>query len=244
VIIGRNTFGKGLVQNVIPLTYRTQMKVTIAKYYIPSGRCIQLLDYGKRNADGSPSVLPDSLRKKFKTKNGRTVIDGGGVRPDIIVEKKKAANIVEGLEKSYLIFDFASQYRQQNESIGDIASFKIDDALFESFKTFVSGKAFSHQNASEIALNQLKDKLKDDNYNSAVKSEIEALENAIKKSKSAEIDTHKADIVKALQLEIARRYYYDEAEYLINFMSDQDILKAKDIFNDTNNYKTIISNTK
>jgi carboxyl-terminal processing protease len=163
VIIGRNTFGKGLVQNVIPLTYRTQMKVTIAKYYIPSGRCIQLLDYGKRNADGSPSVLPDSLRKKFKTKNGRTVIDGGGVRPDIIVEKKKAANIVEGLEKSYLIFDFASQYRQQNESIGDIASFKIDDALFESFKNFVSGKSFSHQNASEIALNQLKDKLKDDN---------------------------------------------------------------------------------
>jgi carboxyl-terminal processing protease len=244
VIIGRNTFGKGLVQNVIPLTYRTQMKVTIAKYYIPSGRCIQLLDYGKRNADGSPSVLPDSLRKKFKTKNGRTVIDGGGVRPDIIVEKKKAANIVEGLEKSYLIFDFASQYRQQNESIGDIASFKIDDALFESFKNFVSGKSFSHQNASEIALNQLKDKLKDDNYNSAVKSEIEALENAIKKSKSAEIDTHKADIVKALQLEIARRYYYDEAEYLINFMSDQDILKAKDIFNDSNNYKTIISNTK
>jgi len=244
VIIGRNTFGKGLVQNVIPLTYRTQMKVTIAKYYIPSGRCIQLLDYGKRNADGSPSVLPDSLRKKFKTKNGRTVIDGGGVRPDIIVEKKKAANIVEGLEKSYLIFDFASQYRQQNESIGDIASFKIDDALFESFKNFVSGKSFSHQNASEIALNQLKDKLKDDNYNSAVKSEIEALENAIKKSKSAEINTHKADIVKALQLEIARRYYYDEAEYLINFMSDQDILKAKDIFNDSNNYKTIISNTK
>ena len=244
VIIGRNTFGKGLVQNVVPLTYRTQMKVTIAKYYIPSGRCIQLLDYAKRNADGSPSVLPDSLRKKFKTKNGRTVIDGGGVRPDIIVEKKKVANIVEGLEKSYLIFDFANQYRQKNESIGDIAAFKIDDAIFESFKTFVSGKAFSHLNASEIALAQLKDKLKDDNYNSAVKSEIEALENAIKKSKSAEIDTYKSDIVKALQLEIARRYYYDEAEYLINFMSDQDILKAKDIFNDPINYKTIITNPK
>lgn len=244
VIIGRNTFGKGLVQNVIPLTYRTQMKVTIAKYYIPSGRCIQLLDYAKRNPDGSPSILADSLRKKFKTKNGRIVMDGGGVRPDITVEKKKLPNIIEGLEKSNLIFGFANQYRNQHESIGNIETFKIDDATFEAFKTYVGTQAFTHQNASEIALAQLKEKLKDDNYNTALKNEIEALEAALKKSKNAEIDGAKADIMQALQLEIARRYYYEEAEYLISFINNPDVLKAIDVLNDNNTYKTIIGNQK
>jgi carboxyl-terminal processing protease len=244
VIIGRNTFGKGLVQNVIPLTYRTQMKVTIAKYYIPSGRCIQLLDYAKRNPDGSPSILADSLRKKFKTKNGRIVMDGGGVRPDITVEKKKLPNIIEGLEKSNLIFGFANQYRNQHESIGNIETFKIDEATFEAFKTYVGTQAFTHQNASEIALAQLKDKLKDDNYNTALKSEIEALEAALKKSKNAEIDAAKTDIMKALQVEIARRYYYEEAEYLISFTNNPDILKAIEILNDNNSYRTIIGNQK
>lgn len=244
VIIGRNTFGKGLVQNVIPLTYRTQMKVTIAKYYIPSGRCIQLLDYAKRNPDGSPSILADSLRKKFKTKNGRIVMDGGGVRPDITVEKKKLPNIIEGLEKSNLIFGFANQYRNQHESIGNIETFKIDDATFEAFKTYVGTQAFTHQNASEIALAQLKEKLKDDNYNTALKNEIEALETALKKSKNAEIDGAKADIMQALQLEIARRYYYEEAEYLISFINNPDVLKAIDVLNDNNTYKTLIGNQK
>lgn len=244
VIIGRNTFGKGLVQNVIPLTYRTQMKVTIAKYYIPSGRCIQLLDYAKRNPDGSPSILADSLRKKFKTKNGRIVMDGGGVRPDITVEKKKLPNIIEGLEKSNLIFGFANQYRNQHESIGNIETFKIDDATFEAFKTYVGTQAFTHQNASEIALAQLKEKLKDDNYNTALKNEIEALEAALKKSKNAEIDGAKADIMQALQLEIAHRYYYEEAEYLISFINNPDVLKAIDVLNDNNTYKTIIGNQK
>lgn len=244
VIIGRNTFGKGLVQNVIPLTYRTQMKVTIAKYYIPSGRCIQLLDYAKRNPDGSPSILADSLRKKFKTKNGRIVMDGGGVRPDIIVEKKKLPNIIEGLEKSNLIFGFANQYRNQHETISNIETFKIDEATFEAFKTYVGTQAFTHQNASEIALAQLKEKLKDDNYNTALKSEIEALEAALKKSKNAEIDAAKTDIMQALQLEIARRYYYEEAEYLISFINNPDVLKAIEVLNDNNTYKTIISNQK
>ncbi|MFM6982539.1 MAG: S41 family peptidase [Chitinophagaceae bacterium] len=244
VIIGRNTFGKGLVQNVIPLTYRTQMKVTIAKYYIPSGRCIQLLDYSKRNPDGSPSVLADSLRKKFKTKNGRTVLDGGGVRPDITVDKKKLPNIIEGLEKSNLIFGFANQYRHQHESIGSIETFKVDDATFEAFKSYVSTQSFTHQNASEIALSTLKEKLKEDNYNTALKSETDALESALKKSKNAEIDGAKSDILKALQLEIARRYYYEEADYLISFQNDSDVLKAVELLNDMNSYKTITGSQK
>ena len=171
-------------------------------------------------------------------------MDGGGVRPDITVEKKKLPNIIEGLEKSNLIFGFANQYRNQHESIGNIETFKIDEATFEAFKTYVGTQAFTHQNASEIALAQLKDKLKDDNYNTALKSEIEALEAALKKSKNAEIDAAKTDIMKALQVEIARRYYYEEAEYLISFTNNPDILKAIEILNDTNSYKTIIGNQK
>lgn len=241
VIIGRNTFGKGLVQNVLPLSYRTQMKVTIAKYYIPSGRCIQLLDYSKRNPDGTPYILPDSLRKKFKTKNGRTVLDGGGVKPDVVVEKKKPAKILEGLEKSNIIFDFANEYRNTHETIADINSFDVDNAIFESFKAFASTKTFTHLNASEIALDQLKAKLKDDSYSDAVQAELKQLEAAIKKSKAAEIDQFKSEIMHQLRIELAKRYYYEEAEYLIDFKTDQDILKALNTFSDKTNYNSILS---
>lgn len=241
VIIGRNTFGKGLVQNVKPLTHRTQMKVTIAKYYIPSGRCIQLLDYAKRNADGTPYIMPDSLRKKFKTKNGRVVIDGGGVRPDIKVEIKKQPNILEGLEKSNLIFDFANNYRNNHDQIGDINTFKVDDALFNEFKTFVSGKTYTHLNSSEIALNQLKDKLKDDNFNEDLKADIERIETSLKKAKNAELDKYKEDIMKVIRLEIARRYYYEESAYLISFGSDPDLLKAVETLNDNTQYQSILT---
>src|SRR5690606_20603963 len=128
VVIGRNTFGKGLVQNVRPLIYRSQMKVTIAKYYIPSGRCIQLLDYAHKDENGKPMIVPDSLRKKFKTANGRTVYDGGGVRPDIMVEKKEDPVIISALTRNNIVFNFASQYRHNNDINPDIRTFVVSDA--------------------------------------------------------------------------------------------------------------------
>lgn len=238
VIIGRNTFGKGLVQNVKPLVHRAQMKVTIAKYYIPSGRCIQLLDYTHKNPDGTPGIVPDSLRKKFKTKNGRIVMDGGGVRPDLTVDLPKTPGIVESLDKSNLIFDFATAYRNQHEQIGDINKFQISDEIFEAFKSFVKDKTYSYLNSSEKSLKSLKENLEKDAYK--LDNEILQLENAIKHAKNLEIDKFKNEVKSALRDEIARRYYYDDAQFLLSFMYDPDVKKAIDTFNDMLGFNSIL----
>lgn len=223
VIIGRNTFGKGLVQNVKPLSFRSQMKVTIAKYYIPSGRCIQLLDYGNKDKNGKPTILADSLRKKFTTKNGRVVLDGGGVKPDITVELKPEPSIIENLERSNIIYDFANSYRFKNEGNFDVNTFQITDQIFNDFKTFANKQTFSSLNASEQALKTLKEKLKENNYDKAAQIEIDALEKAIAKAKSEEIDAHKKEICDKLLLEISTRYLYEEAPFILSFMYDKDI---------------------
>jgi carboxyl-terminal processing protease len=240
VVIGRNTFGKGLVQNVKPLSYRTQMKITIAKYYIPSGRCIQLLDYGHRNPDGTPKVIPDSLKKKFRTRNGRTVLDGGGVKPDVVVENQKKSNIATSLEKSYLIFDFATDYRSSHDQIPDISAFRVDDALFNQFREYVSARTFSYLNASEKALKQLREKAKEENYLSDIQSNIEQLENNINKAKANEVLVNKEEIRLLLQDEIIRRYYYEDAVFISSFSHDPDVLKAMDVLKQASEYNSIL----
>lgn len=241
VIVGRNSFGKGLVQSVRALPYRNQMKITIAKYYVPSGRCIQLLDYGNRNADGTPKILPDSLKKKFKTRNGRTVLEGGGVKPDLEIKLPKTPNIVTGLTNSYLIFDFASEYRASHESIGDVRTFKVDDALFEEFKKYVAAKTFTYLNSSETALKQLKEKAKEENYLEAIQTDLDKVESSINKAKLAEMDNSKTEIMRLLQTEIARRYYYEEATFIVSFPSDPDVQKALEILNNSADYNNILA---
>lgn len=238
VIIGRNTFGKGLVQNVKPLVHRAQMKVTIAKYYIPSGRCIQLLDYGHKNPDGTPGIVPDSLRKKFKTKNGRLVLDGGGVKPDITVNLEKTPGIVESLQRSQLFFEFANQFRFKNETIGDIDKFEVTDAIFQDFKNFVKDQSYSYLNASEKALKSLKENLDKDKY--TLENEVKQLETALKNAKNAEIDKFKNEVKSALREEITRRYYYEEAQFLLSFMYDPDLKKAIETFGDLISFNAIL----
>lgn len=241
VIIGRNTFGKGLVQSVKPLVFRTQMKVTIAKYYIPSGRCIQLLDYSNKNTDGKAVAIADSLRKKFRTKNGREVLDGGGVRPDVPVVLPPQSNIAASLEKSYIIYDFANQYRSEHESLGEISAFKVDDEIFNAFKNFVNGKTFSSLNASESAMLKLKEKLKEENFISSVDADFIRLESSLQKAKLAEMETAKAEICKLLHTEICRRYYYDEAVFISGFSYDPDILSALKTFENASAFKQILN---
>jgi carboxyl-terminal processing protease len=241
VVIGRNTFGKGLVQNTRPLPYRTQMKMTIAKYYIPSGRCIQLLDYSHRNADGSAGVVPDSLRKAFKTKNGRVVYDGGGVKPDVNVKESAVSNIAKSLEKNFVIFDYATYYRAKNNTITDIKNFNLKETDFEDFKQFVKTKNYTYSTASEALLTQLKTKLKEENYNEDLASEIKNLEASFASVKAKDLDTHQAEILLLLKTEITRRYYYEEATFESTFNSDPDILKALETF--TGNYKNILTPT-
>jgi carboxyl-terminal processing protease len=241
IVIGRNTFGKGLVQNVIPLAYRNQIKITIAKYYIPSGRCIQLLDYSNKGADGKAIAIADSLRKKFKTRNGRTVLDGGGVRPDLIVQISKPNNIVTALERSNLFFEFSNKYRNEHQSIGPVESFTVDDLLFNDFKTFISGKTFSHKSATEMSIDKLKTSTVEDHFNESLKIEIEQLEKSLLKAKNIEIESNKLEIKKILKQELASRYYYEKANILIGFYEDPDILKALETFNNYNNYMQILN---
>lgn len=241
VVIGRNTFGKGLVQSVKPLAYRTQMKVTIAKYYIPSGRCIQMLDYKNKSQDGKALAIADSLRKVFKTKNGRPVLDGGGVKPDITVDLKEQANIVELLERSYLFYDFANQYRNTHESIADISKFKVDDVLFNEFKKFVSDKPFSALSASETSIQRLKENLKQENYINSIESDLINLENSLKSAKLLQIDASKEEICRILQTEICRRYYYEDAVFISSFEYDTDVLKSLETLSNLNSFNQILN---
>ncbi len=241
VIIGRNTYGKGLVQNTKGLPYGTQMKLTIAKYYIPSNRCIQLLDYSHRNADGSAGIVPDSMRKAFKTQNGRTVFDGGGVKPDVVVPENKLTNMTKSLEKNFFIFDFATHYRSEHENIKEIKNFKLTDMDFAEFKNYVNTHNFNYNTISEIALTTLKEKAIEEDYIGTLKNEIEALENSLKAIKMKDLEKNKDEILELLRSEIARRYYYEEAVIESTFTADSDVLKALEVFNDKAQYQLILT---
>ncbi len=241
VVIGRNTFGKGLVQNTKGLPYGTQMKLTIAKYYIPSNRCIQLLDYSHRNPDGSAGIVPDSLRKAFKTKSGRVVYDGGGVKPDVLVAESKLSNLSKNLEKNYLIFDFATHYRSEHETIADINNFKISEKDFVDFKNFITTQNFNYFTNSETALKLFKEKVAEEDNLAILKNEIESIENSIKKIKMNDLEKNKVEIMTMLSSEIARRYYYEEAVIESTFNSDKDVLKSINLLNDPAQYLSILT---
>ncbi len=241
IVIGRNTFGKGLVQNTRSLPYRTQMKLTVAKYYIPSGRCIQLLDYSKRNSDGSAGIIPDSLRKAFKTKNNRKVFDGGGVKPDILVDDAQKPNIVKLLESNYIYFDYATHYFSKNKQISDSKTFTLSETDYQDFKSYISSNQFTYTTSSETAIKQLKEKLKNDAYDQQMSNEIAQLENKMNAVKSSDLDKNKNEILKALQLEIVRRYFYEESKIENSFAIDEHFKKALDLFNDPVKYNQLLS---
>ncbi|MEZ4804906.1 MAG: S41 family peptidase [Bacteroidia bacterium] len=244
LVIGANTFGKGLVQGIRPLPYRTQMKVTIAKYYIPSGRCIQLLDYSNKDENGKAKSVADSLKREFKTRNGRSVFDGGGVKPDIEVKLPKTAQIITDLENSFLFFDFANQYRNSIEHISSIKDFKIDENIFNSFVDFVSKKSFSSKNKSEINLDKLKESLREDSlFNSELNTSISNLELKLLEAKKAELLKHKVEIKKRLLTEIGIRYYFEDGFFESSFLHDPYISETLEVLSQTSKYNNLL-NTK
>ena len=151
VVIGQRTFGKGLVQNVVPLSYNAQLKITVAKYYIPSGRCIQAIDYTHKDNNGYFTKIPDSLIREFKTRNGRKIYDGGGISPDIMVKSRKFSQIALTLFGNFLIFDFATKYHRNHPEIGLISDFEIDDSTYNNFLTFITDKDYTYTKRSEQA---------------------------------------------------------------------------------------------
>jgi carboxyl-terminal processing protease len=241
VVIGQKTFGKGLVQSTRPLSYNSQLKVTTAKYYTPSGRCIQALDYTHRNADGSVGSVPDSLKKEFKTKNGRKVFDGGGVDPDLATKQYQYSKIAESLITKQLVFDYATQYRNKHASIPSAKQFSLTDADFADFKAFISGKNYEYQTASEKALDDFRKKAEDEKYFEAVKVQYDQLKQNLGHDKQADLDRNKAEIIELLEAEIAERYYFQKAQYEMSFKHDDDVQEALKLFGDMERYKTILT---
>ena len=240
VVVGQKTFGKGLVQQTRPLNYNAQVKITTAKYYVPSGRCIQALDYSHRNEDGSVGNMPDSLKKEFKTKSGRKVFDGGGVDPDITVPIKSYSQISQSLMSKLLVFDFATQYRYKNASISAAKNFKISETDFEDFKKFIADKDYGYTTSSEKSLDDFKKKAEEEKYFDGIKLQYESMKKELQHDKKADIEKNKDEIKLLLEEEIAKRYYFQKAHYETAFDHDEDILEALKVLADKNKYESIL----
>ena len=244
VVVGQRTFGKGLVQTTRPLSYNSQLKVTTAKYYIPSGRCIQALDYSNRNEDGSVGKVPDSLITKYTTKAGREVFDGGGIKPDVKVEPIQLSDVAFNLGMKMLYFDFATEYYHRHKEIAPVSEFSIDDALFSEFKTWLDTKDFDYSTDSEKVLEKLKEVAEEDKYFSRIKEEFAALESQLKHNKAKDLEEFQKEIKDLLRGEIISRYYYQNGRIEAMLEDDGDVKKALEILADGTEYNRILSETK
>lgn len=243
VVIGQRTFGKGLVQTTRDLTYNAKLKVTTAKYYIPSGRCIQALDYSHRNADGSVGKVPDSLITAFKTKKGRKVFDGGGVSPDIIVEQERLSKITESLFFKNFIFDYATKYAHNNKTIAEAKKFKLTDADYDDFLKFLDGKNFDYETKSEESLKKLIDIAKDEKYHDIATKEFEALHAKIAHDKNKDLKSFKAEIKELLEDEIISRYYFQSGRTEASLLHDIAVNKAIEILKDKKKYDAVLESS-
>jgi carboxyl-terminal processing protease len=226
VVIGQRSFGKGLVQQTFSLPYNSLVKITIAKYYVPSGRCIQALDYTHRKDDGSVVKVADSLMHEFKTKDGRSVYDGGGIYPDIFMKQEHFATITQSLLGKLLIFDYATHYRETHAKIADAHVFALSDADYDDFVKYLANKNYSYNSPAEKALDQMKDAANKDNQFSAIKSEYDNLKAKLLATKNNDLQLHKDEIKQVLENEITSRYYFQRGRYETNFKYDRDIAQA------------------
>ena len=241
VIVGQRTFGKGLVQNVVPLSYNAQMKITVAKYYIPSGRCIQAIDYAHKMKDGSFGKIPDSLIRAFKTKNGRTVYDGGGLNPDLLTKPRHFSNLALALYGKYLIFDFATSYARQHATIPTANLFEINDSLYNSFINYIKGKDYTYTTKSERALEQLKSESLKENYFDAITEEYGHLKSRMDKDKQEDLKKYDDQIRELLKMEIVTRYYFQKGKIEAALKHDPELADAIAVIKDTDKYSAILS---
>lgn len=226
IIIGTRTFGKGLVQTTRDLSYNAKLKITTAKYYIPSGRCIQALDYTHRNEDGSVGVVPDSLISQYKTKKGRIVFDGGGVVPDVKVEDETLSNLSINLVTQSVIFDFATYFNSKTESIAAPEEFRITPEIYSDFAQFVKNQDFKYESKTEKELDQLIDVAKKEKYYEISKEEFEKLKVSLGHNIDQDLEHFKPEIDELLTDEIVSRYFYQKGAIKAALLEDQDVLKA------------------
>ena len=227
VIIGQRTYGKGLVQQTKPLIYNAQLKVTVAKYYIPSGRCIQALDYSHRNKDGSVDHVPDSLITAFKTRNGRIVYDGAGVLPDIQTEPQTLSEITYVLVAKNLIFDYVTQYVLKNPTLHpDPHSFMLSDKDYDDFVASLQGKDYKYKTSSEEEMETLKKSAESDKYFTDIENEFELLKKKLMDRKKDDLQKFKPEIKNMIEDEIISRFYYLSGRIAASLKNDNDIQTA------------------
>lgn len=241
VIVGKRTFGKGLVQVPRPLPYNGSLKVTTAKYYIPSGRCIQAIDYAKRNPDGSVARTPDSLTHVFHTAAGREVRDGGGIRPDIEVKGEKYPNILFYLMNEDVIFDYGTQYVLNHPQLASVADFKLTDKDYEDFKALVKEKKFTYDRQSEKVLKNLKEVAEFEGYMDDAKAEFEALEKKLTHNLDRDLDHFRKPIQEMIAQEIIKRYFYQKGACMERLKDDADLKKALETLADQTKYVGILT---
>ncbi len=240
VIIGQRSFGKGLVQQTKPLSYNTQVKITVAKYFTASGRCVQALNYASRHEDGSVDHVPDSLMKPFNTLHQRVVYDGSGVYPDRYIEPPITANITSSLAKKLLLFDYATYYRNHHDSIPGARQFKLTDADYNDFIKFLADKDYDYSTDSEKNLEELKVIATKDKYFDNIKTEFEKLGQKLKHDKNADLIKFKPEIKLLLEKEIVARYYFQKGRYEYSFNNDPVVADAILVLNNPTLYASIL----
>lgn len=241
VIIGEKTFGKGLVQNILELPYNSKMKLTVAKYYIPSGRCIQAIDYFDNIDADSLSNLPDSLLQAFKTVGGRVVYDKGGIEPDIVVESRNFSQISGDLYAQNYLFKFANEFVLKTDSIDSPKDFIISDSVFNEFKTYVEDQGFDYQTETEILLENIRKSSEREDYIDAMEESLNKLAEEITNEKKKDIDKNRSEIEEMLKIEIVTRYFYQQGKIESSLVNDPEILEAIKIINNKQLYSSILN---
>ena len=241
IVLGRRTYGKGLVQVTRKLKYNTSIKVTKAKYYLPSGRCIQAIDYSKRNKKGEAIKTPDSLLAKFTTRNGREVLDASGITPDITIDKKKYDKIVVALLSNNLIFNYATQYVLKHDSIPPADEFKLTDSEYEDFVMYLKEKEYDFETNTEKGVKALRKKAEKEELLDQISTEIDLIEQKLINKKRKQIYQEKKQIKKLLEVEIATRFYLQKGKIQNELSEDPDIEEALNVLSEKSRYQTLLS---
>ncbi len=243
IIIGQRTFGKGLVQTTRDLSYNSKLKLTTAKYYIPSGRCIQALDYSHRREDGSVGKIPDTLISEYKTSVGRTVYDGGGVFPDVKLEPRYLSKMVTSMVYQNKFFDFATEYRNTTDDAGPVAAFKLGEQDFENFKQQLLNDHFTYETGTEKELKQLIATAKKEKYFDLAEENLVALEEKLAHDPAKDLELFKGELTSLLSEEIIGRYYYHKGRIEYTLLKDPVLKKAREVLNDKTVYDALMAPT-
>ncbi len=240
VVIGQRTYGKGLVQSTHSLPYNAKLKITTAKYYIPSGRCIQAINYADRGADGSVKRKADSLKVAYKTLGGRTVYDGVGIDPDIKIEPEKLSQIAIALITKNLMFDYATEFRAKHEAIGSAKNFELNDKEYDEFVDYVNKQGFSYETHSEKLIDALKETAEKEKSFTAIENDYETMKKSMQHDKTKDLYKEKKQIKGILEEEIASRYTLNAGRIEASFKNDEEIAKALEVLNDDAKLKSIL----